>query len=59
MGAAHPDTGPRVRNAEELRQLLCATERRRTQESALILNDAPDRQKSQVSATLILSQDTP
>lgn len=43
--AAHPHTGPRVRNAEELRQLLDAEERRRAEESALVLNDTPPRMK--------------
>ncbi len=43
--AAHPHTGPRVRNAEELRRLLDATERRHGEESALVLNDAPPRKE--------------
>ena len=39
--ATHPHPGPRVRDVEELRRLLEATEQRRAEESALILNDAP------------------
>ena len=41
--SAHPHPGPRVRNAEELRRLLAETERKRAEESALALNDAPPR----------------
>jgi len=44
--AAHPHTGPRVRNAEELRQLLNAEEQLHAEESALIVNDAPPRKES-------------
>ena len=44
--AAHPHTGPRVRNAEELRRLLDATERRRAEESAVVLNDALPHKES-------------
>lgn len=42
--AAHPHTGPCVRSAEELRQLLDATERRLAAESAPVLNDAPRKE---------------
>ncbi len=42
--AAHPHTGPRIRNAEELRRLLDATERRRAAESAPALNEAPRKE---------------
>ena len=38
--AAHPHPGPRVQNAEELRRVLAGLERQRTEESALVLNDA-------------------
>ena len=37
----HPHTGPVVRNAEELRQLVTRTQRERATESALALNDKP------------------
>jgi hypothetical protein len=43
---AHPHPGPHVRNAEELRQLLDATERRHTKESAVLLNDAPPQKEA-------------
>lgn len=37
--AKHPPTGPVVRNAGELRQLLAEQERQRTEQSALTLNE--------------------
>jgi hypothetical protein len=37
----HPQSGPLVRNAEELRQLLAEKERQRARESAMALNDKP------------------
>ena len=43
--AAHPPSGPVVRNAEELRQLMAAEERARAAESAMALNDKPPRKK--------------
>jgi hypothetical protein len=43
--AARAHTGPRVRNAEELRQLLEAAERLRTEESPLVLKDASPRKE--------------
>ncbi len=43
--AEHPPTGPVVRNAEELRQLVAQKERERAEESALALNDKPQRKK--------------
>ena len=39
--AEHPHTGPVVRNAEELRQLVARKERERSEESAMVLNDKP------------------
>jgi hypothetical protein len=39
--AEHPPTGPVVRNAEELRQLIAAKQRQRAGESVLALNEAP------------------
>ncbi len=39
--AEHPHTGPVVRNAEELRQLVARKERERSEESAMALNDKP------------------
>jgi hypothetical protein len=39
--AEHPHTGPVVRNAEELRQLVAQKERERAGESAMVLNDKP------------------
>ena len=39
--AAHPPSGPVVRNAEELRRLMAAEERERAGESAMALNDKP------------------
>jgi hypothetical protein len=44
--AAHPHAGPRVRNADELRRLLEATEQQRAEKPALVLNDAPPGTKS-------------
>lgn len=44
--AAHPHTGPRVSNAEELRRVLDAAERRRADEAASVLNDAPPPKES-------------
>ena len=41
--AEHPHTGPVIRSAEELRQLLAEKERRRAEESATVLNDKPPR----------------
>lgn len=42
--AEHPHPGPVVHNAEELRQLVAATERQRAGASAMALNDKPPRQ---------------
>jgi hypothetical protein len=39
--AKHPPTGPVVRNAEELRQLIAEKERQRAEQSALTLNEEP------------------
>lgn len=39
--AKHPPTGPVVRNAEELRQLIAAQERQHAEPSALTLNKKP------------------
>ncbi|HMP84055.1 MAG TPA: hypothetical protein PKA41_15255 [Verrucomicrobiota bacterium] len=41
--AQHPPTGPVVRNAEELRQLLAEQERQRAEQSALTLNEEPPK----------------
>lgn len=41
--AEHPPTGPVVRNAEELRQLLAAKERQRAEQSALTRNEETPR----------------
>ena len=41
--AAHPHSGPAVRNAEELRQLMAEKERRRAAQAAMALNDEPPR----------------
>ena len=41
--AEHPHTGPVVRSAEELRQLLAEEERERDKESAMTFNDKPPR----------------
>ena len=43
--AEHPHTGPIIRNAEELRQVVAETERARAKESTLALNDKPPRKK--------------
>ena len=42
--AEHPHSGPVVRNAEELRQLVAEEERKRAEASALTLNEEPPRQ---------------
>lgn len=42
---AHPHTGPRVRNAEELRRVLASMERQQAEPSALVLNDAAPRKE--------------
>ena len=42
--AEHPHSGPVVRNAEELRQLVAEEERKRAEASALALNEEPPRQ---------------
>ena len=42
---AHPHPGPIVRNAEELQRLLAETEPKRAEKAALVLKDAPPRQK--------------
>ena len=39
--AEHPHSGPVVRNAEELRQLVAQKQRQRAEESAMALNDKP------------------
>ncbi len=39
--AAHPPSGPVVRNAEELRRLMADEERKRAEQAALALNDKP------------------
>lgn len=44
--AAHPHPGPRVRNADELRRLLDAVERRRAEESMLVLNATSGRKET-------------
>lgn len=41
--AKHPPTGPVVRNAEELRQLIAEKERQRAEQSALTLNEDPPK----------------
>ena len=43
--AEHPHTGPVVRNAEELRQLVAQKERQIAEESAMALNDKPTQKK--------------
>jgi hypothetical protein len=43
--AAHPPSGPVVRNAEELRQLTEKRERELTKQSDMALNDQPARKK--------------
>lgn len=42
--AEHPQAGPVVRNAEDLRQLVAEQERQRAETSAMTLNDKPPRQ---------------
>lgn len=44
--AEHPHSGPVVRNAEELHQLVAREERERSKESALALNDKVAAKKS-------------
>jgi hypothetical protein len=44
--AKHPPTGPLVRNAEELRQLIAAQERQRAASAALALNEQPPKPES-------------
>ena len=39
----HPHNGPVVHNAEELRQLIAATERQRAESPSLALNDEPPK----------------
>jgi hypothetical protein len=39
--AEHPPTGPVVRNAEELRQLIAAKERQRAGQPTVALNEQP------------------
>jgi hypothetical protein len=41
--AKHPPTGPVVRNAEELRQLIAEKERQRAEPSVLTLNEEPPK----------------
>jgi hypothetical protein len=41
--AKHPPTGPVVRNAEELRQLIAAKERQRAGQPTVALNDEPPK----------------
>ena len=41
--AKHPPTGPVVRNAEELRQLLAEMARQRTKSEALAINEEPPK----------------
>lgn len=41
--AEHPHSGPVVRNAGELRQLVAEEERKRAETSALALNEKPAR----------------
>ena len=41
--AKHPPTGPVVRNAEELRQLIAEKERQRAEQAALTLNEEPPK----------------
>ena len=43
--AEHPHTGPIIRNAEELRQVVAESELKRAEESAMALNDKPPRKK--------------
>jgi hypothetical protein len=41
--AEHPPTGPVVRNAEELRQLIAAKERQRAGQPTVALNEEPPK----------------
>jgi hypothetical protein len=41
--AAHPHSGPVVRNAEELRRLVADEERKRAQESVPVLKEEPPK----------------
>ncbi len=41
--AKHPPTGPVVRNAEELRQLIAEQERQRAAQKAMALNEEPSK----------------
>lgn len=41
--AKHPPTGPVVRNAEELRQLIAAKKRQRTGQPTVALNETPPK----------------
>jgi hypothetical protein len=41
--AKHPPTGPVVRNAEELRQLIAAKERQRAGQPTVALNEEPPK----------------
>jgi hypothetical protein len=43
--AQHPPTGPVVRNAEELRQLLAAKERQRAGQPTAALNEGPPKRE--------------
>ncbi|MGA9779444.1 MAG: hypothetical protein ACLPRE_11660 [Limisphaerales bacterium] len=43
--AEHSPTGPVVRNAEELRQLVAQKERERAEQAAMALNSKPPRRK--------------
>ena len=43
--AEHPHSGPVVRTAEELRQLVAEKERQRVAQAAMVLNDKPPRKK--------------
>ena len=44
--AEHPQPGPVVHSAEELRQLVARTEQRRAKESVLTLHDEPPGNKN-------------
>ena len=41
--AEHPPSGPVIHSAEELRQFVAERERRRSEESAMVLRDKPSR----------------
>lgn len=43
--AEHPHSGPVIHNADELRQLVAAEERKRVDASAWVLKDAPPREE--------------